>query len=69
MVVSVKDEYGKAVTVGSLTVLISGKGLLGTGTGPATEFIPTGRAISVSLSNSVPGKYVFALFGARDGGV
>ncbi|GEM_PF-2572444 len=69
MVVSVKDEYGKAMTVGSLTVLISGKGLLGTGTGPATEFIPTGRAISVSLSNSVPGKYVFALFGARDGSV
>lgn len=64
MVVCVKDEFGKAMKVGSLTVLVSGKGLLGTGTGPATEFKPTGRAVSVSPSRSVPGRYVFALFGS-----
>lgn len=69
MVVSVRDDYGHAVTTGSLTVLVSGTGLLGTGTGPATDFIPTGRAISVHLSNSVPGKYVFSLFGAGVGSV
>ncbi|OIQ75398.1 hypothetical protein GALL_429360 [mine drainage metagenome] len=65
MVVCVKDDAGKSITVGSLTVLVSGAGLLGTGTGPANEFKPTGRAVSVSLSNSVPGKYVFALFGSK----
>lgn len=69
MVISVKDDYGKAMTVGSLTILVSGTGLLGTGTGPASEFKPTGRAVSVSLSDSVPGKYVFALFGTGIHGV
>ena len=66
IVVSVKDEAGNAITSGTLTVFISGAGLLGTGTDPTTDFLPGGHEISVPLSVGVPGRYVFALFG--DGG-
>ena len=63
IVVSVKDGVGNAITSGTLTAFISGAGLLGTGTGPTTGYLPSGHEISVPLSDSIPGKYVFALFG------
>ena len=68
IVVSVKDAAGNAITSGTLTVFISGAGLLGTGTGPTTGYLPSGHEISVPLSDSVLGKYVFALFGDAKSG-
>lgn len=63
IVVSVKDGAGSAITSGTLTAFISGAGLLGTGTGPTTGYLPSSHEISVPLSDSIPGKYVFAVFG------
>jgi hypothetical protein len=68
IVVSLNDETGSAIASDTVTVSISGPGSLGTGAGPTTGFIPTGRAISVSPSTSVPGKYVFAIFADGTGG-
>ena len=63
IVVSLKDDAGNAITSGTLTAFNSGAGVLGTGTGPTAGYLPVGQKISVPLSDSVLGKYVFALFG------
>ena len=68
VVVTVKDESGTPLTSETLSVSNSGPGALGTGTGSPTEFVPTGQAITVTSSTSVPGKYIFALFSDGSGG-
>ena len=68
VVVTVKDDAGTPLTSETLSVSNSGPGALGTGTGSPADFVPTGQAISVTASASVPGKYVFALFPDGRGG-
>jgi hypothetical protein len=68
IVVSLNDDTGSAITSDTLTVSLSGPGSLGTGAGTTTGFVPTGRTVTVSPSSSVPGKFVFAIFGDGTGG-
>jgi hypothetical protein len=68
VVVSLKDAAGNALTADTLTVSIEGVGLLGTGTGSPTQFLPTGHSISVGVSSSVTGKYLFGIFSDGNGG-
>jgi hypothetical protein len=62
IVVSLKDDNGNPITTDVLRATSSGAGSLGTGSGPASNFIPTGQNIPVSVSSTVSGKYVLALF-------
>ena len=68
IVVSLEDDNGNPITTDVLRATSSGAGSLGTGTGPAFNFTPTGINIPVSVSSTVPGKYVFALFPDGVGG-
>lgn len=68
IVVSLKDDNGNPITTDVLRAISSGVGSLGTGSGPASNFTPTGRNIPVSVSSTVPGKYVLALFPDGIGG-
>ena len=68
VVVTVKDDAGTPLTSETLSVSNSGPGALGTGAGSPTEFVPSGQAITVTASASVPGKYVFAIFPDDRGG-
>ena len=66
--VSLEDDNGNPITTDVLRATSSGAGSLGAGTGPAFNFTPTGRNISVPVSSTVPGKYVLALFPDGIGG-
>jgi hypothetical protein len=68
VVVSLKDAAGNAITGDTLTISIAGVGMLGTGSGSATQFLPTGRSISVGVSSSITGKYLFGIFSDGNGG-
>ena len=68
IVLTLKDENGEIITDHRLTVTNSGAGLLGSGAGSPTEFVPTGHAISISVSQFVVDKYVVSIFGDGIGG-
>lgn len=68
IVVSLVDNLGHPITADTLTVTDAGVGLLGTGAGSPTTFMPTGHSITVHVSTFVPGRYVFAVFADGTGG-
>ena len=68
VVVSLKDGAGNTITGDTLTVSSSGSGILGSGIGSPTGFLPSSRSISVVVSSVVSNKYVFGVFGDGTGG-
>jgi hypothetical protein len=68
VVVSLNDVNGNAITADTLTASVAGVGLLGTGAGLPSTFVPSSRAISVSVSATVSNKYVFGIFSDGNGG-
>ena len=68
IVVSLKDDSGNAITADTLTVTNSGPGVLGSGAGSASGFLPQSKTISVNVSSVLAGKYVFGLFADGTGG-
>jgi hypothetical protein len=68
IVVSLVDILGNPITTDTLTVTDAGVGVLGTGAGSPTTFVPTGHTIAVRASTFFPGRYVFAVFADGTGG-
>jgi hypothetical protein len=68
IVVTLNDVAGNAIISDKLSATSNGPGVLGTGAGSPSGFLPMDRAISVSVSSVVPGKYVFGVFGDGSGG-
>jgi hypothetical protein len=68
IVVSLVDTLGHPITADTLTVTDAGVGVLGTGAGSPSTFMPTGHTIAVRVSTFAPGRYVFAVFADGTGG-
>jgi hypothetical protein len=69
VVVSLNDANSVAITGDTLTVSIAGVGMLGTGSGSPSEFLPTSHSsIAVGVSSIVSGKYLFGIFSDGNGG-